>query len=174
MVFGEKIGGGGFNAGGGGATKEASEKKELVDMERHGRMAVFVAIEDSGEFGDGDVEAGFFFDLADGDGAGGFTDVGPTTGKSPEAVFAFLNEEDAVAIEDGGADIDFGSGVPEIIFEDVEERSGIGEGGAVGHDVGGEALDFFVALAIIGIFAEGETGLRDSLETTGPVEPLGI
>ena len=74
LVLGEKVYGGGFDAGGGDAATKISQEKEFVNMEGHGRVTVFVAIVDGGKFADGDVVTGFLFYFADGGGAGGIAE----------------------------------------------------------------------------------------------------
>ena len=126
LIFGEELGIGGFVAVLRRAAAEFAEEEELIGMEGVRGMALQVAIEEGGELGDADLVAGFLLGFAGcGDGRR-LADVGPTAGESPGAILDFADEENAAVAENGGADIDFGSGVASLLGEEVLEWGGAG------------------------------------------------
>ena len=77
-------------------------------MERIRRVVVEVVVVDGGQLTPLWLHSRIFADFAEGGDAGRVADVGPATGESPGTVVAF-DEEDAIVVEDGGADVDFGA-----------------------------------------------------------------
>ena len=126
LIFGEELGIGGFVAVLRRAAAEFGQEKELISMERVRVMALEVAIEDGGEFCDADLVAGFLLSFAGRRNRGRLTDIGPAAGQSPGAILNFADEKDAAVAENGGADIDFGSGVASLLGEEVLEWGGAG------------------------------------------------
>lgn len=171
VVFGEELGIGGFVAVLRGTAAEFAEEEKLVGMKGVRRMALKVAIENGGKFGDADFVTGFFAGFASGRDGGRLADVGPAAGKRPVAVLKFAHEEDAAIVERGDADVDFGGGVAGLLGEESLNERGGGKRGAGAHHFGGDIADFAVAVNIEFILAVGETGLRDGLESARPGEP---
>jgi hypothetical protein len=172
IVFGEELGVGGFVAVFRSAAGEIGEEEKLVGVKGVRRMAVEVTVEDSSEFGDADFVAGFLADFAGGGDGRRLANIGPTTGKSPAAIFEFADEEDASIPECGDADVYFGSGVTGLLGEKIGDRNGVGEGCASSHNFGGNVADFVVTVNIELILAVSEAGLRDGLEASRPGKPL--
>ena len=127
IIFGEKLGASGFVAVLRSATGEFGKEEELVGMEGVRRMAVEIAVEHGGEFGDADFVARFLTSFACGGDGRRLADIGPSAGKSPAAVFEFADEEDAAVLEYGDARVNFGSGVAGLLGKDFDERGRIGE-----------------------------------------------
>jgi hypothetical protein len=71
-------------------------------------MVVEVVVVDGGQFYRFGLVAGFFTDFAKGGDAGRIADVGPAAGESPGAIVTLFDEQDAIVVEDGGADVDLG------------------------------------------------------------------
>jgi hypothetical protein len=111
-------------------------------------MAVEVAVENSGEFGDADVVAGFFAGFSGSSGAGRLAHVGPATGKGPKAILELADQENSVVAEGGDADIDFRGGVAGLLREEIVDGGGTREFRARGSHLGGDVADFVVALDI--------------------------
>ena len=59
-----------------------------------------------------------------------------------------------------------------MLREEILEESGSGKSGARGHHFSGNIADLVVAVNVELVLAIGEAGLRDSLESTRPGEPL--
>ena len=173
MIFGEELGVGGFMAVLGSATGEFGEEEDFVGVKGIGRMTVEVAVENGGEFGNADIEAGFFASFAGSGNGGRFPDIGPTAWKGPATVLELADEKDASITEGSDADIDFGSGVAGLLGEEIADGSGSGKSGARGHHLRRNVPDFLVAVNVKFFLAIGETRLRDGLEAPGPGEPLG-
>ncbi len=57
-------------------------------------------------------------------------------------------EELTGGVEDGAADVDFGSGVAGLRGEEIADE-GCGRGGVPRHDLGGETAKLLKALAIV-------------------------
>ena len=127
IIFGEKLGASGFVAVLRSATGEFGKEEELVGVEGVRRMAVEIAVENGSEFGDADFVAGFLTSLASSSYRRWLTDIGPSAGKSPAAVFQFTDEEDAAVLEYGDARVNFGSGVAGLLGKDFDERGRVGE-----------------------------------------------
>lgn len=171
MVFGEELRAGSFVAVLGSAALEFGEEENFVGVEGVRGMALQVAVEKRGKFGDAHFVAGFFADFASGGDGGRLADVGPAAGEGPAAVLEFANKEDAVLVEGRDAHVDFGSGVAGLMGEEVADGSEVLEGSAGGHHFGGDGANFFVALDVELVFAIGETGLRNGLEASRPGKP---
>jgi threonine dehydratase len=92
IVLRKELGVGGFVAALRGAADDFAEEEKFVGMESVGRMAMKVAVEDGGEFGDANFVAGFFKDFASGGNGRRLPDVSPTAGEGPAAVFEFADE----------------------------------------------------------------------------------
>jgi hypothetical protein len=167
----EKVYATGFNAFGGAATAQFAEKEKFENVMLNRRMVVFVAIINSREFFHDDVEAGFFFHFANGGETRRIADVGPSAGQRPQAVGAFFDEQDPIGVEDRSADVDLWRGVAFFKFEALKYGCRFVEAGASGHDFGGDAAEFVVALLVVRIFAVGQPVLRERLQATRPFEP---
>jgi len=157
----------------GSPTREGAKEEEFVGVEGIRRVVVEVVVVDGGQFYGLGLVAGFFADFAKGGDAGRIADVGPATGKGPGVVTALFDQEDAVFVEDGGADVDLWGGVAEIPLEEIEY--GVRDVGIVGRgeNLCGDLADLVEAFEVEGVFGVGEAVLRDGLEALSPLEPLG-
>lgn len=130
------------------------------------------AVKEGGQFRDADFETGFFTNLASGGDGGRLANVRPAAGKRPAAVLNFADEKNLAIAERSDTHVDLGSGVARLLGKEVLDRSGAGEGGACAHHFSGNVADFVVAVDIEFVFGIGQAGLRDSLKTPSPDEPL--
>ena len=147
LIFGEELGVGGFVAVLRRAADEFGEEEDFVSMERVGWMAVEVAVENGGEFGDANLEAGFFAGFASSGDGGWLADIGPATREGPAAVLEFADEEDAAILESGDAHINLGRGIARLLGKKFLQTSGV-LARAIGHDLRGDGADLLVALNI--------------------------
>lgn len=111
LVFSEKASIGGFVAVFSGAAAELAHEEEFVGVESVRWVTLKVPVVKRGKLGDGNVVAGLFPGLAGSGEARRFTGIGPAAGERPAAVFELADQKNAAEVKDGGADIDFGSGV---------------------------------------------------------------
>jgi len=156
-VFGKKLGAGGFMAVLSRATLEFAEEKELVSVESVRRVPVEVTVVQRCELRDANVVAGFFPGLARGGDAGRLTHIGPAARERPATVFNLADQENAAIMKDGGANIDFGSGIACLTREE-RGRWLIGrKQSARGHDFGSDGSDFVIALDVKFVLTVGET-----------------
>jgi hypothetical protein len=172
IVFGEELCVGGFLAVQGSATREFCEKKKLIGVKDVVRMAVEVAIEESGKLGDADFVAGFFASFASCSDGRRLANIGPTPGQRPAAILKFADKENALIPKGSDANINFWRGITRLLGKKIVEESGGGQSCASGHHFRGNTPDLVIALDIELVLAISETGLRDSLESARPCEPL--
>jgi hypothetical protein len=174
VVFEEEIYGGGFKAWLWGPARERADEEEFVRMEGIGRVIVEIVVVDGGEFFYLGFVARFFANLAEGGDARGIANISPTAGERPGSVVTFFDEEDAIVVEDSGADVNLWGGVAEISFEEIEHR--VGRVGIVwgGENLGGDLADLVEAFYVEGIFGVRQAVLGYGLEALRPLEPLRI
>jgi hypothetical protein len=172
VVFVEELSFGGFMAVFGSATCDFGKEEKLVGMEGVGRMAVKIAVEDRGEFGDADFVAGFLVRFAGGGDGGRFTYVSPAARKSPPAIFQFADKQDATVLEGGNAGIHFWSGIAGLLGEELSNRGRIGKRGACSHHFCGDLPDLLIPMNIKLFLAIGEAGLGEGLKAARPGKPL--
>ena len=144
-VFGEELSAGSFVAVLGRTTAELGEEEEFVGMEGVGRMAVEIAVVESGELGDVHFVAGLLAGFPGRGDRWGFADIGPATGESPTAIFELTNEEDAVFVEGGDAHVHFGCGIAGLLGKKIADGRGVRKRPAGSHHLRCYGPNFFVA-----------------------------
>ena len=89
------------------AAYECAEEEEFIGVKGIGWVVVEIVVVDGGQLFCFGFVAGFFADFAEGGDAGRVTDVSPSAREGPGTVVTLFDEEDAIVVENGGADVDF-------------------------------------------------------------------
>jgi hypothetical protein len=149
---------------------EGTVKEHLVAIERHGGVAVPVAIVDGQQLVRTRAIARLFIDLAHHGLARRLFDIGPAARQRPQAIGPLTDQQDRPIAKDGPAHIHFGRNVADFASKEIAHLGKL-DARTTCHHLGSNLPDSFVAFDIVRIFAIGQAIVSGSLELSSPVQP---